>query len=70
MTLTPGYGLRSVPPTRRCGCAHRRCFAPRGKALDLDPNGKHAATYDRGYGEFRQLYEALRPLFERQAHSV
>jgi xylulokinase len=31
------------------------------------PEGKNADTYDRGYGAYRALYEALKPVFHRGA---
>ena len=31
----------------------------------FQPNAAHAAVYDRGYGDFRALYDTLRPFFRR-----
>ncbi len=37
----------------------------RGATLTPDP--ANAAIYDRGYAEFRELYETLKPVFRKRA---
>ncbi|MBA3520031.1 MAG: FGGY-family carbohydrate kinase [Rhizobiales bacterium] len=41
-----------------------------GTGTTYQPNANNAATYDRGYGEFRALYDALKPFFAKQANSM
>lgn len=38
-----------------------------GRGACISPDPLHAAVYDRGYREFRDLYETLKPLFRRRA---
>jgi xylulokinase len=38
-----------------------------GLGATIAPDPSRAAVYDRGYSEFRDLYETLRPLFRRRA---
>ena len=33
----------------------------------IEPNPANAAIYDRGYGEFRALYMALKPVFHMRS---
>ena len=35
-----------------------------GLGATIEPNPTNGATYDRGYAEFRQLYETLKPMFQ------
>ena len=42
-----------------------QCLSSLGAFITPDPS--HAAVYDRGYREFRDLYEILKPLFRRRA---
>ena len=37
------------------------------RGATLAPNPANAAIYDRGYAEFRELYETLKPLFRKRA---
>ena len=38
-----------------------------GLGASIAPDPSHAALYDRGYSEFRDLYETLKPLFHKRA---
>lgn len=38
-----------------------------GLEASITPDPSHAAVYDRGYEEFRGLYNTLKPLFQRRA---